>query len=120
MTWAITGILLGIIIGLISNFTIPPAFIKYTAVIIIGILDSLFGALKANYSKEKYNSTIFLIGLLFNTILALTITFIGEKLGLDLYLAVTVVFTIRIFTNLSKLRNVLFDKYIEKTTKSKK
>ncbi len=115
MIWAILGILVGIIIGLITDYTIPIEYIKYTAVTIIGILDALFGAVKAEISHDKYNATIFLTGLVFNIILALGITLLGEKLGLDLYLAATVVFTFRIFSNLGIVRRAI----LEKVTKRK-
>ena len=115
MIWATLGILVGIIIGLITDYTIPIEYIKYTAVTIIGILDALFGAVKAEISHDKYNATIFLTGLVFNIILALGITLLGEKLGLDLYLAATVVFTFRIFSNLGIVRRAI----LEKVTKRK-
>lgn len=101
------AILVGIIIGLITDVTIPIEFVKYTAVTIIVILDALFGAIKAEVSKEDYHQNIFLTGLAFNTVLALGITLLGERLGLDLYLAVTVVFIMRIFANLGIARRGL-------------
>lgn len=110
MLWALIGILTGIIIGLSVNYSIPVEYIKYTAVIIVGILDSLFGAVKAEITEKKYDPTIFITGLLANILLALGITFLGEKLGLDLYLAATVVFTFRIFSNTSIIRRGLLEK----------
>ncbi len=114
MIWALFGTLLGIIIGLSINYTIPIEYIKYTAVVIIGILDALFGAGKAEVTNNKYNPTIFLTGLGFNIILALAITLLGEKLGLDLYLAVAVVFTFRIFSNLGIVRRAFLNKLAKK------
>ncbi len=116
MTWATIGILIGIIIGLSVNFTIPVEYIKYTAVVIIGIIDAVFGAVKAEVTgkitKDKYNAIIFTTGLATNIILAIGITLLGEQLGLDLYLAATVVFTFRIFTNVGKIRRSLVKKWI--------
>lgn len=109
MLWALIGILLGIIVGMISHLTIPVEFIKYTAVVIICILDALFGGIKGELTKETYDPVIFITGLFFNIILALGITLLGEKLGLDLYLAVTVVFILRIFSNLAIARRALID-----------
>lgn len=109
MIWAFLGILIGIIIGLSVNYTIPIGFVKYTAVIIIGILDALFGAIKAEVEREKYDPALFISGLLFNILLALGITLLGERLGLDLYLAVSVVFTFRIFSNLGVMRRALLN-----------
>ena len=116
MLWAILGILIGIIIGLISNYSIPLEYIKYTAVIIVGILNSLFGAIKAETSKttkkNSYSAIIFLTGLLTNIILALGITLLGEQLGLDLYLAVTVVFIFKIFNNIGIIRRSILKKFL--------
>lgn len=109
MIWALLGTLVGIIIGLSISYTIPPDFVKYTAVTIIGILDSIFGAIKAELSKEDYDHKIFITGLIFNIILALGITLLGERLGLDLYLAVTLVFIFRIFSNLGVTRRAILE-----------
>ncbi|PIR54981.1 hypothetical protein COU74_04570 [Candidatus Peregrinibacteria bacterium CG10_big_fil_rev_8_21_14_0_10_36_19] len=114
MAWAALGILIGIIIGINTNYVIPVEYIKYTAVIIVGIIDSLFGAIRAEVSNEVYNSVIFITGVIFNVILAIAITYLGEKLGLDLYLAATVVFTFRIFSNFGVIRRALLHKYEQK------
>ncbi len=112
MIWAALGIILGIIIGISVNYTIPIEYIKYTAVIIVGILDSLFGAIKAEIIKDdKYNSLLFISGFILNILLALGITLLGEHLGLDLYLAITVAFVFRIFSNLGIVRRALIKKY---------
>ncbi|MFH1719998.1 MAG: small basic family protein [Patescibacteria group bacterium] len=117
MIWALAGIILGIIIGLNIHYTIPIEYTKYTAVAIIGILDALFGAIRAEVTKDKYDAVIFLTGLFFNIALALGITFLGEQLGLDLYLAATVVFTFRIFSNLGITRRAMLQNMIEKRRK---
>ena len=111
MIWAAIGIFIGVIIGLNVTYTIPIEYIKYTAVAIIVILDTLLGAIKAEVTKERYNQTIFLTGLISSLILALGITFLGEKLGLDLYLAVTVVFILKIFSNLGITRDTIIKKF---------
>lgn len=112
MIWSLIGILLGIILGLSLDIDIPVEFTRYTAVVIIGILDALFGAIRAECTKDKYDPLIFLTGLIFNTILAVGITYLGDRLGLDLYLAATVVFTFRIFSNVGIIRRVMIEKFI--------
>ena len=52
MIWTLLGALVGIILGLTIDVSIPTPYIKYTAVIIRVVLDSLFGAAKAEVSKE--------------------------------------------------------------------
>lgn len=118
MIWAVIGILIGIIAGLTLNLEIPIQFTKYSAVAIIGILDSLFGAIRAEVTKDQFDTTIFLTGLVFNIVLALGITLLGEQLGLDLYLAATVVFTFRIFSNVGITRRALIQSWLDKKKQS--
>ncbi len=119
MIWALLGILFGILLGLGINVTIPVVYTKFSAVILIGILDALFGAIRAEITRDQYNAVIFISGLFFNIILALVITYLGDKLGLDLYLAATVVFTFRIFSNVGITRRALLQRWLEKQKKSK-
>jgi len=92
MWFVIIGLLIGIVIGIYTPVEIPMDFARYTAVGILGISDSILGAIRADLQK-KYSTTIFLSGLFFNMGLAILITYLGDKLSLDLYLAVLVVFT---------------------------
>ncbi|MBI5413252.1 small basic family protein [Candidatus Peregrinibacteria bacterium] len=115
MIFALLGILAGIIVGWFVPFTIPIEFTRYTAVVILGIIDALLGAIRAQLTKDHYDPWIFATGLFFNIVLALVITLFGDVLGLDLYLAATVVFTFRIFSNVGIARRALFDLYLKKT-----
>ncbi len=133
MLWVIIGIITGVAIGILSKFSIPVEYARYTAVAIMAILDSLFGAWRAylidqefaekqgedmaRNRPDKYSSRIFITGLLFNTALAASITYLGDRLGLDLYLAALVAFTIRIFTNLGTIRRIILDKYFKSDDK---
>lgn len=120
MTWALIGILVGILIGFFLNLSIPIEYTRYTAVIIIGILDALFGAIRAEVTHDHYNALIFITGLFFNVLLAVGITLLGDKLGLDLYLAATVVFTFRIFSNVGITRRTLMQKWTKDQKKTHK
>lgn len=110
----ILGLSLGLLIGGFLKFDIPAEYARYTAVAIVGILDSLFGAIRAQIEK-KFNTTIFLSGMIFNMIIAVIITFIGDKLGLDIYLAVLIAFMIRIFANIGIIKTTTVDKIVNKT-----
>ncbi len=112
MIWSIIGILIGLLIGLTINFPIPLEYTKYTAVVIMGILDALFGAIRAEVTKDQFNAVIFITGLLFNIILSISITLLGDKLGLDLYIAATFVFTFRIFSNVGMTRRAVIQNIV--------
>ncbi|MFC1810367.1 small basic family protein [Patescibacteria group bacterium] len=119
MIWALIGVLVGIIIGFAVNIPIPIELTRYTAVVSIGILDAIFGAIRAEVTKDNYDAIIFLTGLFFNVVLAIAITYLGDKLGLDLYLAATVVFTFRIFSNVGITRRALLQNYMQKRKQKK-
>lgn len=117
MRWAFLGLFIGLGVGWGLNVNIPIEYTKYTAVIIIGLLDALFGAARAEATEKEYDAWILLTGLLFNIVLAVGITFLGDRLGLDLYLAATVVFTYRIFSNVGILRRTILEKWESKGPK---
>ncbi|MBU0667872.1 small basic family protein [Patescibacteria group bacterium] len=117
MFWALIGIILGIFVGLALNFPIPLELTKYSAVVIMGILDALFGAIRAEVTKDQFNAIIFITGLLFNVILSIAITLLGDKLGLELYLAATFVFTLRIFSNVGITRRAVLQNILQSDKK---
>jgi len=110
---SLLGLVVGIALGVFFPVTIPLAYTRYTAVGIIGLLDSIGGALRANI-QGKYNASIFVSGLIFNMILAMSVTYLGDKLSLDLYLAVLVVFMMRIMKNVGRLRYGLLTRFLGK------
>lgn len=113
MFWPILGIVLGITFGIIFPFSIPVQYARYTAVAILAALDSIFGAIRSDF-EEKYRNSIFISGLAFNMILAALITYLGDNLGLDLYIAVVVAFTFRILLNIGKIRRHILEKFKKK------
>lgn len=104
----IIGLALGLIFGAFLRIDIPPELARYTAVAILGMLDSVFGAIRAQI-EGKYDTVIFVTGLAFNMAIAVLITYFGDKLNLDLYLAILIAFTIRIFLNLGIIRTTTIE-----------
>jgi small basic protein len=94
---------IGLVLGLYSPFTIPVAYARYTAVALLAGLDSIFGAYKA-YIAGTFEPRVFLSGLLTNMALAGSLTWVGDRLGVDLSIAAIVAFGVRIFNNLGAIR----------------
>jgi len=109
----IIAIIIGIVMGLLVPYNLNAQTLQYIAVAIIAVLDSVFGAVLANYEK-RFNLVIFLTGLSTNAILAVALTFVGNILGIDMSFASVIVFGTRIFNNLAKIRYHILDKYFEK------
>ena len=107
------GLALGIALGIYSPIVIPPNYTVYVAVALLAALDSVLGSLSAHINKN-FSFSIFISGLFGNALLAALIIFIGEKLGLDLYIAVVVVFGTRLFQNFAIVRRFALNKYTNK------
>lgn len=100
---AVVCAVVGIVIGLYSPVTIPIGYARYTAVALLAGLDSIFGAFKA-YIARTYEPRVFLTGLITNMALAGGLTYVGDKIGVDLSIAAIVAFGVRIFNNLASIR----------------
>lgn len=98
----VVGGLLGILLGFLSP-TIPYTASKYLAIGIVAALDSVFGGIASNI-KKNFDMKVFISGFFVNAILAILLTYLGEKLNVDIYLAAIVVFVGRMFNNLGIIR----------------
>lgn len=109
----IIGCVIGALIG-INIPTIPYTYSGYLAIAIIAALDSVFGAITSSL-KKNFDMKIFISGFFVNAILAMALTYLGQKLNVDIYLAAVVVFVGRMFNNLGIIRRY----YVERMTSKK-
>ena len=108
------AIIIGCIVGAIIGVNIPTIPYTYLAIAIIAALDSVFGAITSSL-KKNFDMKIFVSGFFVNAILAMALTYLGQKLNIDIYLAAVVVFVGRMFNNLGTIRRY----YVEKLTEKK-
>lgn len=112
----VIAIIIGCVVGAVLGINapiIPYTFSGYLAVAIIAALDSVFGAF-VGVIKKNFDMKIFVSGFFGNAILAILLTYLGERLNVDIYLAAIVVFVGRMFTNLSIIRTELIAKWSDK------
>jgi len=114
----IIGCIIGAIIGANSP-VISYTYSSYLSIAIIAALDTVFGGI-ASVVKGKFDLKIFLSGFFGNSILSMALTYLGNKLNVDIYLAAIVVFVGRMFTNLAIIRRAYIDKWINKIEEHKK
>lgn len=100
---------------------IPYTYSGYLAIGIMAALDTVFGGI-TSIIKKNFDMKIFVSGFFGNAILAIVLTYLGEKLNVDIYLAAIFVFVSRMFNNLGFIRRYYIEKLIEKkeNKKSKK
>ncbi len=109
----VLGLIFGILIGLFVPIYIPSQYSNYVAVAILASLDSVFGGIVATL-QAKFNMKIFLSGFFGNALLAALLAYIGDKLGIPLYLAAVFAFGNRLFLNFAIIRRFLLNKFSKK------
>ncbi|MBS5885389.1 MAG: small basic family protein [Clostridium sp.] len=106
---AFIGLLIGVLLGLLLDVNIPDTLSPYMSVAILACLDSVFGAVRASLSKN-FKSDIFISGFFGNSVLAAALAYLGDKLGIPMYIAAVIVFGGRIFDNFAVIRRLLIEK----------
>ena len=114
----IIGCLLGVILG-VNVPIISYTYSSYLAIAVIAALDSVFGGI-TSVLKGNFDLKIFISGFFCNAILSILLTYLGQKLNVDIYLAAIVVFVGRMFTNLTIIRRYYVEKWSKTISESKK
>jgi small basic protein len=96
----LAGLLVGVLLGLVLNVNVGFELSRYSAVAILAALDSVLGAVRAEL-EGVYDNRIFVSGFVVNAVVAVLLTYIGDRLGLDLYLVALITFGLRIFQNVA-------------------
>lgn len=106
MLLPVMALLLGLTLGFVTKATVPGHLAPYTAVALLAAFDTLLGGCRAALERT-FDDKIFISGLLSNTLLAALLAFVGDRIGINLYLAAIVAFGVRIFENLAIIRRKL-------------
>lgn len=106
----VMGLIIGVIIGLLTDIKIPEEYSNYLSIAILAALDTLFGGIRAQL-QNIYDEKVFVSGFFFNIVLAASLAFLGVHLGVDLYLAAVFAFGVRLFQNIAVIRRILLTKW---------
>lgn len=115
----LVAIILGCIIGAIIGTFAPIISYTYSVYLAIGIiaaLDSVFGGVVSSL-KKNFDLGIFISGFFGNAILAMLLTYLGQRLNVDIYLVSIFVFVSRMFNNLGFIRRYYLEKLRKKNDK---
>lgn len=106
----IMGLVIGVIIGLLTDIRIPEEYSNYLSIAILAALDTLFGGIRAQL-QNIYDEKVFVSGFFLNIVLAASLAFLGVHLGVDLYLAAVFAFGVRLFQNIAVIRRIILTKW---------
>ena len=109
-------IILGCIFGMLVGVNMPVVsytYSSYVAIAIVAAMDTVLGGI-SSYIQKKFDIKIFITGFFGNAILSILLTYLGNNLNVDIYLAAVFVFVGRMFTNLAIIRRYYVEKISEK------
>jgi len=92
---------------------VPMGLADYLPLALLAGLDAIFGGIRAGLDR-KFRSDVFISGFLVNMVLAVLFGFIGDQIGVELYLAAVVTLGGRIFLNLSVIRRQILERMAER------
>lgn len=102
----IFGLVVGLVLGLLFPWAIPAKWTLYVATGLLAALDSALGGVRSRL-KGEFKLDVFLSGTVGNAVIAVFLAWVGQKLGIPLYLAAVVVFGTRMFQNFAEIRREL-------------
>ncbi len=92
---------------------------RYLAVACLAGLDTVLGGIRSGM-EGKFRNDVFYTGFFANCVIALFLSWLGDKLGTSLYLVSGLVFGTRIFTNLSLIRRWMLTKWQDAAQRRKR
>ncbi len=115
MIYIAAGIILGILAGLNLDLVFNPEYAVYISLAILAILDTLFNMLYENLCGDLtlFRSIVLLVG---DLVFGLFLGYVGEQLGLPIYLAAVFAFGNNIYVNLRSICDFMIEKYKKNKT----
>lgn len=104
-------VLLGLAI-VASQFIQPlgGVYAQYVAVACLAGLDTVCGGVRSGL-EGKFHNDVFITGFISNVLIAFFISWLGDQIGINLFLAAALVLGSRIYTNLSLIRRFALSKW---------
>jgi small basic protein len=79
-------------------------------VAVIAGLDTVFGGMRS-VLESKFRADIFISGFFSNILIAFFLAWLGDQIGINLFVAAALVLGARMFTNLSLIRRILITQW---------
>jgi small basic protein len=111
----LAGLVLGLALGWVAfgRINVPGDFAgvyaPYLSLATLAGVDTLLGGIRAGI-EGRFQDDIFVSGFVLNTLLAAGLAYLGDRIGVDLFLAAVVALGSRVFLNLSLIRRYYLTK----------
>lgn len=78
--YALLALVLGVVIGIFMQPTLPPQLQPYLPIAIVAALDALFGGFRA-YLEGTFTDKVFVVSFASNVLIAALIVWVGDVIG---------------------------------------
>lgn len=106
----VIALAIGVILGVAIVGPAPGIWGTYLALACLAGIDSLLGGIRTAM-EQRFHADVLVTGFVANTLIAFGLGFLGDQIGLDLFLVAALVLGSRIFQNLSLIRRLLLTRY---------
>jgi small basic protein len=106
----IVALAVGILVGAFLNAGVDPRFSIYFGIACLAGLDTVCGGVRSGL-EGKFRNDVFVTGFVSNVLIAFFLAWLGDRIGINLYVAVAFVLGARLFTNLSLIRRSALTKW---------
>ena len=113
-SWLIVmALVAGLALGFTLPVTLPTLLARYFSIAILAAMDTVFGGLRASLDGS-FDSLVFITGFFGNMLIAAFLTFIGDRLGVELYYAALFALGYRVFQNLGAIRRQALNAWLDR------
>ncbi len=110
--------IVGIAVGILVRSPIRGEWGMYIGVAVLAGLDSICGGIRASL-ESKFHNDVFVSGFLANVVIAGFMAWLGDRIGINIFLVCALIFGTRIFNNLSLLRRFMLNRWQDNRAKKR-
>lgn len=107
----LAGLIAGIFLGSAPEISAAVLSSAFLLAVFMAAVDSLLGGICAGLDK-KFSDAVLFAGFAVNVLFAAALIWLGKIFGVELYYLALLIFGLRIFKNLTTLKNWLAQKYL--------
>jgi small basic protein len=101
----IVALFVGVVLGILVREPVRGELGLYLAVACLAGLDTVCGGIRSQL-ESKFQSDVFVTGFVANMVIAFFLAWLGDQIGVNLFLVCALIFGTRIFNNLSLIRRI--------------
>lgn len=114
----LVALFVGIVLGVLVREPVRGEAGVYLAVACLAGIDTLCGGIRSQL-ESKFQNDVFVTGFFANMVLAFFLAWLGDKIGVNMFLVCALIFGTRVFNNLSLIRRMALTRWVDHRTRQR-